>query len=66
MTLNYNVGKYYTYVKALQYKSNIRNSGDAQVFESILMNGTTIWNMTNASDYKEYGNYVSYEENITS
>ena len=66
MTLNYNVGKYYTYVKALQYKSNIRNSGDAQEFESILMNGTTIWNMTNASDYKEYGNYVSYEENIIS
>lgn len=65
-TMNYAVGKYYTYIKAQAYSSNIRNSGDATEFESILMNGTTIWNMTNANDYKEYGNYVSYEENITS
>lgn len=62
----FNVGKYYTYIKVESYSSNIRNKRDAQEFESILMNGTTIWNMTNANDYKEYGNYVSYEENIIS
>ena len=65
-TMNYNVGKYYTYMKTIQYKSNIRNIGDASEFESILMNGTTIWNMTSETDYKNYGHYVSYEENITS
>ena len=65
-TMNYAVGKYYTFIKVQAYSSNIRNNGDAQEFESILMNGTTIWNMTNASDYKEYGHYVSYEENIIS
>lgn len=65
-TMNYSAGKYYTYIKTLLYNSNIYNAEDATEFESILMNGTTIWNMTSETDYKLYGHYVSYKENITS
>lgn len=66
ITMNYSVGKYYTYIKTQAYDSNIYNAEDATEFESILMNGTTIWNMTSETDYKLYGHYVSYEENILS
>lgn len=65
-TMSYNVGKYYTFLKMISYFSNIRNNDDAKEFENILLSGTTIWNMTSATDYKQYGEYVEDSENIIS